>query len=143
MNYSIQNPGFLNNLVSSDEAVFSLNSEVNTHNVIRYARSGQGHPQDHYIGNRQVADQVLVWVGLTGNEEVFGPHFLRGNLDTREYLRVVRCNVIQQDFDELPTSKSCNHKRMQEHSKKCNSKCISCHDSEVPEMYKCGWTCFC
>ena len=78
VNYSSQNPGFLNNLVSSDEAVFSLNSEVNTHNVIRYARYGQGHPQDHHIGNRQGADQVLVWVGLTGYGEVFGPHFVRG-----------------------------------------------------------------
>ena len=48
VNYFSQNPGFLNNLVSSDEAVFSLNSEVNTHSVIRYARYGQGHPQDHY-----------------------------------------------------------------------------------------------
>ena len=49
---------------------------MNTHNVIRYARYGQGHPQDHYIGNRQGADEVLVWVGLTGNGDVFGPHFV-------------------------------------------------------------------
>ena len=98
MNYSNQNPGFLNNLVSSDEAVFPLNFEVNIHNVIRCARYGQGHPQDHYIGNRQGADQVLVWVGLTGNGEVFGPHFVRGNLDTTEYLRIVRYNIIQQDL---------------------------------------------
>ena len=77
---------------------FFLNSEVNTHNVIRYARYGQGHPKDRYIGNRKGADQVLVWIGLTGNGEVFGPHFARGNLDTREYLRIVRYNVIHQDF---------------------------------------------
>ena len=84
--------------MSSNEAVFSLNSEVNTHSVIRYTRYGQGHSQVHNIGNRQGADQVLVCVGLTGNEEVFGPHFVSGNLDTREYLRIVRYNVIQQDF---------------------------------------------
>ena len=72
---------------------------MNTHNVIRYARYGQGHPQDHYIGKRQGADQVLVWVGLTGNGEVFGPHFVRGNLDTRGYLCIVRYNVIQHDFE--------------------------------------------
>ena len=82
MNYSNQNPGFLKNLVSPNEAVFSLNSEVNTVNVIRHARYGEGHPQDHYIGNRQGADQVLVWGSLTGNGEVFGPHFVRGNLNT-------------------------------------------------------------
>ena len=85
-------------MVSSDEAVFSLNSEVNTHNVIRYARYGEGHPQDRYIGNKQGADQALVWVGLTGNRKVFGPHFVTMNLDTREYLCIVRYNVIHQDF---------------------------------------------
>ena len=71
---------------------------MNTHNVTRYARYGQGHPQDYYISNRQGADQVLVWVGLAGNGEVFGPHFVKGNLDTREYLCIVRYNVIHQDF---------------------------------------------
>ena len=161
-------------MVSSDEAIFSLTSEVNIHNVIRYARYGQEHPQDHHIGNRQGSDQVLVWVGLNGNGEVFGPHFVRGNLDTREYLRIVRYNVIQQDFARQNinrsvtlwqqggepantsntsinylrerfqgTAKSCNHKRMQEHTKTCNSTSISCYDSEMPEMYKCRCTCFC
>ena len=68
------------------------------HNVIRYERYGQGHPQDHYIGNRQCAGHVLVWVGLTGNGEVFGPHFVCVKLDKREYLRIVCYNVIQRDF---------------------------------------------
>ena len=90
--------------MSSDEAVFSLNSEVNTHDVIRYARYGQGHLQDHHIGNRQGADQVLVWVGLTGNREIYGPHFVRGNLDTREYLRIVRYNFTRGDIPRSPRS---------------------------------------
>ena len=63
---------------------------MNTHNVIRYARYGQGYPLDNYIGNRQGADQVLAWGGLIGNGEVFGLHFVRENLDTREYLHIVR-----------------------------------------------------
>jgi hypothetical protein len=32
-----QNPQFLDQLIVSDEAVFRLNSEVNTRNVIKYA----------------------------------------------------------------------------------------------------------
>ena len=32
----------------------------------------------HYNGSRQGADQVLVWVCLTGNGEGVGPHFMRG-----------------------------------------------------------------
>lgn len=41
---------FLNNLIVSDEAIFSLNSEVNTHNVIQYKKHGEGYTDDHYVG---------------------------------------------------------------------------------------------
>ena len=95
------NPVFLQNVVTSDEAIFSLNSEVNTRNVVRYAPYGDGHPPDHYIEHVQGADQLMVWVGLTGNGDLLGPHFVRGNLDTREYLRIVRYNVIQREFRNL------------------------------------------
>ena len=46
-------------------AVFSLNLEVNTRNVIRYSLYGDGHTADHYIEFAQGAAQVMVWVGLT------------------------------------------------------------------------------
>ena len=44
-----QNPGFLDQLIVSDEAIFSLNSEINTRNVRKYAAHGDGHPADHYV----------------------------------------------------------------------------------------------
>ena len=40
---------FFDNFIVSDEAIFSLNSEVNSRNVIKYSPYGQGHPPDHYI----------------------------------------------------------------------------------------------
>ena len=41
--YSIRTENnFLENLVVSDEAIFSLNSEVNTHNVIQNRKHGEG-----------------------------------------------------------------------------------------------------
>ena len=92
---------FLDNLIVSDEAIFSLNSEVNSRNVIKYAEYGQGHPPDHYIEFKQGADQVMVWLGLTGSGLVLGPHFVRGRLDTREYLRIIRYHVVQGDFRRL------------------------------------------
>ena len=92
---------FLNNLIVSDEAIFSLNSEVNSRNVIKYAPYGQGHPPDHYVEFKQGADQVMVWMGLTGSGQVFGPHFVRGRLDAREYLRIIRYCVIQRDLRRL------------------------------------------
>ena len=92
---------FLDNLIVSDEAIFSLNSEVNSKNVIKYSRYGQGHPPDHYIEFKQGADQVMVWLGLTGSGQVLGPHFVGGRLDTREYLRIIRYHVVQGDFRRL------------------------------------------
>ena len=92
------NDNFLPNLITSDEAIFSLNSEVNTKNSVKYSKYGQGHPPDHYIGHQQGAAQVMVWVGLTGDGRVLGPHFIDGNMDSREYIRIVRYNVVQREF---------------------------------------------
>ena len=94
-----QNPaGFLDHLIVSDEAVFSLNSKINTKNVREYAACGEGNPPNHYVEFQQGADQVMVWVGLTRTGIVLGPHFVQGHLDTREYLRIVLYNVVQRDF---------------------------------------------
>jgi len=92
---------FFQKLIVSDEAIFSLNSEVNTHNVIQYQKRGQGHPEEHYIDFEQRADKIMVWTGLTGEGLVIGPYFIEGKMDTREYLRIVRYNVIQRDFRRL------------------------------------------
>ena len=92
---------FLQNLISSDEAIFSLNSEVNTRNVRKYCQFGNGHPDDHYVSFEQGADQLMVWIGLTGSGSILGPHFIQGNLNTQEYLRIVRYNVVQRDFRRL------------------------------------------
>lgn len=66
--------------------------------VFRYAPFGEGHPDDHYTDAQQGADQVHVWGGLMKNGTVFGPYFIRGNMNCREYLRIVRYNLIQRDF---------------------------------------------
>ena len=56
-----KDPAFLTNLVTSDEAVFSLNSEVDTRNVIRYARFRNGHPPDHKWNTYRVLAKS--WLG--------------------------------------------------------------------------------
>ena len=75
---------FLQNLIVSDEAIFCLNSEVNTRNVIQYFPLGIAHPQDHYAEFEQGANQIMVWIGLKGEGRVLGPHLVPGRLDTRE-----------------------------------------------------------
>ena len=42
----------------------------------------------------------MVWTGVTGAGVLLGPHFIRRGhkMDTQEYLRIFRYNVVQQDF---------------------------------------------
>ena len=98
VNTVAQNPGFLDQLAVSDEAVFSLNSELNTRNVIHCAPYRQGHPLNHFVEFEQSADSIMVWSGLTRAGVLLGPHFIQGNLNTREYLRIIRYHVIQRGF---------------------------------------------
>ena len=70
-----QKPQFLDQFIVSEEAVFSLNLEVNTRNIIRYSPHGDGHPAVHSVQCAQGTDQVMVWVGLTRAGVVLGPHF--------------------------------------------------------------------
>ena len=66
----------------------------NTHNAIHYAPYGQGHPENHFVEFEQRADSVTVKSGLTRVGVVVGPHFIQGNLNTREYLRIICYDVI-------------------------------------------------
>lgn len=93
-------PNFLDTLIVLDEAIFSLNSEVNTKNVIQYSVRGEGHPEDHYVDFEKGAGQLMVWMGVTRTGAIFGPHFVEGNLDQQEYIRIIRYHVIQRDFRE-------------------------------------------
>ena len=52
-------------MIVSDEAIFSMNSEVNTRYVIKYAECGHGHPAEHYVEFEQGPDKIMVWVGIT------------------------------------------------------------------------------
>ena len=40
----------------------------------------------------------MVWIGSTRADAVLGPHFIQGNLNTREYLPIIRYHVIQRGF---------------------------------------------
>ena len=122
----------MTDLVTSDEAVLSLNSEVNTGNVIRYAPYGNGHPPDHYVEDPEGAGQVMVWVGLTGIGNVSRPHFINGNLDTREYLRMARYNVIQRECGNLGTIQNNAWWQQDSASSRTNNQSINCLCERFP-----------
>ena len=55
----------------------------------------------------------MVWVGITRNGVIFGPHVVRGRLDTREYIRIIRYNVIQREFPRYGINQEMNREFLQ------------------------------
>ena len=97
MNYSrwiVNQPQrFCDRILISDEASFSLKGEVNTWNTRCYAQSRQ--PPRQFTYDRPDARQsVNVWVGLTGNNHIIGPFFLRGNINGNVYLNLINNQVV-------------------------------------------------
>ena len=48
---------------TSDDAVFSLNSEVNTRTVVKYVPHGKRETDDHYVEQMQGTEQNKSWYG--------------------------------------------------------------------------------
>ena len=49
INTVAKNPGFLDGLIASYEAVVSLYSDISTRKVTKCSRYGEGHPDDQMI----------------------------------------------------------------------------------------------
>ena len=60
VNTVAQNPNFLDELVVSDEVIFSLNSGINTWNVVECAQFGNGHRLGHSTEFSMGAGQLMV-----------------------------------------------------------------------------------
>lgn len=76
-----QNPGFLNNILWTDEAIFHNNGYVNRHNYHYYADANP-----HLVNetHRQHRWSLNVWGGIIGTT-VVGPHFFDGHLNGAIY----------------------------------------------------------
>ena len=68
--------------------------------MVKYSHYGNSHPLDHYVEFSRGNDQIMAWIGLSRAGVVLGPHFVRGNLDTQEYLRIIRYHIIQREFQQ-------------------------------------------
>ena len=67
-----QGDRFLEDVVIGDEAGFSLNASVNTHNIREYHPRGEQPLNFQYLRNDD-RHKLTVWVGLMGNGTVIGP----------------------------------------------------------------------
>jgi hypothetical protein len=85
---------FLDSFIIGDEAGFSMNGEVNTHNVSQYAPKGQP-PAFNFERNDSRA-KLTVWAPLCGNGLLVGPYFLHGNVNGIAYLRMLNEFVFLQ-----------------------------------------------
>lgn len=87
-----QEENFAQKIVIGDEATFSMNGRVNTHNLVRYAPKGQ--PPDFHYDVPHTREKVTVWAALCGNGHILGPHFFDGNVNGERYLNMIDELVI-------------------------------------------------
>lgn len=85
-----EDPNFLNSIVFSDEATFTLNGYVNRHNCRYWASEN---PHWMVESHTQHPEKVNVWAGIFGRK-VIGPFFINGNLNSESYLHMLQNEVI-------------------------------------------------
>ena len=81
------NVRFLHNLVVGDEASFTMNGRVNTHNVRMYAE--KGNPPSFNFDVSSERTKLSVWAAICGNGTLLGPYFFEGNVNGVSYLQMV------------------------------------------------------
>ena len=101
-----ENPNWIKNLWMSDEAVFSLNGNVNTKNVICYSEKRSGRPEDFTIDTSKHADSVMPWACVAGDGrklelKFFEPEMVdgervSGTLNGPRYYKLLRYHAIPQ-----------------------------------------------
>ena len=88
-----QNARFLDNVIIGDEAGFSLNAIIDTHNVRYYAPRGQ-QPLNFQFQRNNDRHKITVWVGLMGNGNIIGPFFFERNVDGNGYFQMINQQVV-------------------------------------------------
>ena len=93
-------PRFLEDLLIGDEACFSLNSSLNTHNIRQYAPRGQK-PLEFSYEKKNSRQKVTVWIGLVGNGTLIGPYFFDQTVNGERYLDMIDNQVVP-TLDQMP-----------------------------------------
>ena len=89
-----RDPNFLNKIVIGDEAIFTMNGSVNTHNIIEYAPRGE--PPNFTYDIPSSREKVTVWAGLCGNGSILGPFFFDANVNGLTYLNLINDEIVPQ-----------------------------------------------
>jgi hypothetical protein len=86
-----QQPRFIERLVVTDEAAFSMNGSVNTQNTRFWSNNP---PEDNVFENSLRREKLSVWAGLCGNGTVIGPFFYDANLNGEHYLQMLNESIL-------------------------------------------------
>lgn len=84
------NPGFIKQIVFTDEATFCLNGFVNRHNCRYWS---DVNPQWMEENHTQYPQKLNVWAGIIG-DHIIGPFFLRETLNANRYLDLLQNQIV-------------------------------------------------
>ncbi|KAF2349063.1 hypothetical protein FHG87_020181 [Trinorchestia longiramus] len=79
--FSSPPPGFVTNLIVTDEAAFHMDGLVNKQNTKHHSEKNSS-PIDIKHDVPFDREKVSVWAGLCGNSAIIGPIFYQGNLNS-------------------------------------------------------------
>lgn len=91
------NPGFLSQVLFTDEACFARNAIMNFHNNHVWA---EDNPQAIIENNSQNKFSVNVWIGIVG-DFLIGPYFLPPRLNGDQYRRFLE-DVLPELLEDVP-----------------------------------------
>lgn len=84
-------PRFLNNVIMTDEAAFSMNGTVNTQNTRHWS---EGKPDRNVFEESMRREKLSVWAGVCGNGRIVGPIFYEGALNGDSYNDMLNETII-------------------------------------------------
>ncbi len=84
---------FISNIIIGDDAVFQMNGWVNIWNVRAYAAQAQD-LQNFVLDDPHSQDKLTVWIGLCGDNTIFGPTFFDNNVNGLVYLDMINNDIV-------------------------------------------------
>ena len=104
-------PDFVSSILVSGEANFYVTGEVNRQNVRYWSNTNPHWMLDSII---QGVVKIMVWCGIW-DRRIFGPFFIQGNLNTKDYLDMLKNGIFMSILDEkgisLHSSSKTGHHR--------------------------------
>ncbi len=84
---------FLRDIIIGDEAIFPMDGNVNSHNVLCYSPRNQP-PRDLTYDRPHDKQKLVIWAGMLGNGSLLGPILVDGNINAEKHLDVINNQIV-------------------------------------------------